>query len=585
MILFYFTNAIMQVKEKQSGLRKSIHLLNNFILMSIVVSWDGVMAQNVPGKVKFSLGRFQNLSVTQNFPVEAVLTRIPGDITHIIFQFHSQYRNATISYDQAPTPNTSLTAHDAGLVSTLRLQQSSLQWYMESPEGKPVSGMAVILPYKARDPVPGGCNLEYNLDTEPNIYLHYNLFETIIRFAPANIGYARGQTAPPCDVSSGQTSRKPLEYDVYQYFLPEGDLSEQVFIGHIQKMADIHKVVANGKKLMTLSSNDQPMVSFSSLPGQGVIYSIIVRDPVFNTSASYVPVHTYACSFTSTLDNCYTLGKISTKVFFTIAGMAGLFICFFGHRFFKSELFCMGFIFTAFLFFMLITRTTPLSYDMRLSLTALMGVVGGVLLVLCWWRFGSHLLSILIVGLVLGFLFSSMFFFTPIGDFEVFHSDVVFWLTFTSIALVVPLICVRFPREGNITACGVVGGYTVILAVNSYTYTSLTYITLDILKRALNNNFSKAFTNIPFQGIDFIMFTVWAVLTVSGMVLQLYRERTRPVFHRSPYMMWKQERERRKTNILDPSYHVPPLRTRLKSRVEEMFRKEEPAGERTPLLL
>ncbi|RXM99807.1 Transmembrane 7 superfamily member 3 [Acipenser ruthenus] len=548
----------MPVKEKQPCLGKSIHLLNNLILMSIVVSWDEVMAQNVPGLVKFSLGQFQNLSVTQNFSVEAVLTRIPGDITHIIFQFHSQYRNATVSYDQTPTSNTSLTAHDVGLVSALHLQQNSLQWYMESPESKPVSGMAVILPYKARDPVPGGCNLEYNLDIEPNIYLHYNLFETIIRFAPANIGYARGQTAPSCNVSSGQPSRRRLEYDIYQYFLPESDLSEQVFIGHIQKMANIHEVVANGKKLMTLSSNDQPMVSFSSLPGQGVIYSIIVRDPVFNTSASYVPVHTYACSFTSTLDNCYTLGKISTKVFFTIAGMAGLFICFFGHSFFKS---------------------------VRLSLTALMGVMGGVLLVLCWWRFGSPLLSILIVGLILGFLFSSIFFFTPIGDFEIFRSDVVFWLTFTSIALVVPLICVRFPREGNITACGVVGGYTVILAVNSYTYTSLTYITLDILKRALNNNFSKAFTNVPFQDIDFIMITVWAVLAVSGMVLQLYRERTRPVFPPSPYMMWKQERERRKTNILDPSYHVPPLRARLKSRVDEMFRREEPAGERTPLLL
>ncbi|XP_041110987.1 transmembrane 7 superfamily member 3-like isoform X2 [Polyodon spathula] len=490
----------MPVKEKQPGLGKIINLLNNFVLMSIVVSWDGVMAQSVPGLVKFSLGRFQNLSVTRNFPV---LTRIPGDITHIIFQFHSQYRNVTVSYDQAPTPNTSLTAHDAGLVSTLRLQQSSLQWYMESPEGKPVSGMAVILPYKARDPVPGSCNLEYNLDIEPNIYLHYNLFETVIRFAPANIGYARGQPAPSCAVSSGQSSRRRLKYDIYQYFLPENNLSEQIFIGHIQKMADIHEVAANGKKLMTLSSDDQPMVSFSSLPGQGVIYSIIVRDPLFNTSASYVPVHTYACSFTSTLDNCYTLGKISTKVFFTIAGMAGLFICFFGHRFFKSELFCMGFIFTAFLFFMLITETTRLSYDMRLSLTALMGVVGGVLLVLCWWRLGSPFLSILIVGLILGFLFSSIIFFTPIGDFEVFRSDVVFWLTFTGIAVVVPLICVRFPREGNITACGVVGGYTVILAVGSYTYTSLTYITLDILKRALNNNFSKAFTNVPFQRIGF----------------------------------------------------------------------------------
>lgn len=28
-------------------------------------------------------------------------------------------------------------------------------------------------------------------------------------------------------------------------------------------------------------------------------------------------------------------GKISTKIFFTIAGLAGLFVCFFGHRFFK----------------------------------------------------------------------------------------------------------------------------------------------------------------------------------------------------------------------------------------------------------
>ena len=60
---------------------------------------------------------------------------------------------------------------------------------------------------------------------------------------------------------------------------------------------------------MTLSSNDKTEVVFSSIPGQGVIYSVIVRDPVLNTSSSYIPVHTYACSFSSTLDGCDTLGK------------------------------------------------------------------------------------------------------------------------------------------------------------------------------------------------------------------------------------------------------------------------------------
>lgn len=55
--------------------------------------------------------------------------------------------------------------------------------------------------------------------------------------------------------------------------------------------------------------------------------------------------------------------------------------------------------------------------------------------------------------------------------------------------------------QGNITTCGVVGAYALILAVNAYIYTSLSYITLNILKRFLNNNFSAVFTDVPFQTI------------------------------------------------------------------------------------
>lgn len=51
----------------------------------------------------------------------------------------------------------------------------------------------------------------------------------------------------------------------------------------------------------------------------------------------------------------------------------------------------------------------------------------------------------------------------------------------------------------NILACGVVGSYSVVLAVDSYVSTSLSYITLNVLRRALNTGFRGAFIRVPFQ--------------------------------------------------------------------------------------
>lgn len=557
--------------------------LSSVLLLLLVMC--GVQAQ-VENRVVFLPGTFQNVSVSQNETVQAVVSRIPPEVAFITLQFHTQHRNATLSYTRVPDLGLSLTAVDAGLLSALLPGQSALSLFLLSPESDPVAGTGVILPYTSTDPVPGACNTEFNLNIDPNVYIHYNLYETTIRFAPANLGYERGADPPPCDESTAPTTRWRLQYDVYQYFLPENDLSERSLFRSIQEVADVNGMIAHGKRVMTLFSSDQTKAVFNSIPGQGVIYSVIVRDPVRNTSASYIPVHTYACSFASTVDGCQNLGKNITKAFFTITGLAGLFVCFCGHRFFKTELFCMGFSFAAFFFFVLITRTATLDYNIRLVLSAVIGVVGGVLLVMSWWRFGSVMACIIVVGLMLGFLIAATVFFTPLGDLDVFRrSDAVFWVTFCCIMVIVPLFFVRWPREGNIITCGIVGAYAVILAINAYIYTSLSYITLNILKRFLNNNFSAVFTDVPFQAIDYAMITVWVVLGVCGIVLQLYRERSRPFFPPSPYLMWLQERERRKTNVLDPSHHFPPLPNRLLARARQLTKRSEPAGEHTPLLL
>lgn len=540
------------------------------------------------GIIEFSVGKFRYLELNRPSPEEAILRHISSNVTFLIFQIHSQHQNTTISFSNTLLPSTSGTGTDKGLVFILRPEQSMCSWYLETLDAEPVQNVAIPLSYSERDPIPGGCNLEFDLDIDPNIYLAYDFFETTIKFAPANLGYERGTDPPPCDIRTGQDSRWRLQYDVYQYFLPENDLTEEGLLKHLQRMAEVPQVTANAIKVVTLTANDKTSVSFSSLRGQGVIYNVIVWDPFLNTSAAYVPVHTYACSFEAVESNCSSLGRVSTKVFFTLFAVLGLFICFFGHRFWKTELFFIGFIFMGFFFYIMITRLTPIEYDVRLILTAIAGSIGGIFLVAAWWRFGILMLCMLCVGLVLGFFISSVTFFTPLGNLTVFRNDDVFWVTFSCIAILIPVIFMGCLRILNILTCGFIGSYSVVLAVDSYLYTSLSYITLNVLKRALNTHFRGAFTNVPFQTNDFIILAVWGMLAVSGITLQMRREGGRPLFPPHPYKLWKRERERRVTNILDPSYHIPPLRERLYgqlTQIRELFQKEQPAGERTPLLL
>lgn len=104
----------------------------------------------------------------------------------------------------------------------------------------------------------------------------------------------------------------------------------------------------------------------------------------------------------------------------------------------------MGFSFSAFFFFVLITSTTDLDYDsehpsicsadfrpfsclmslkrlcfslttVRLVLSVVIGVAGGVILLMSWWRFGSVMGCVIVVGLMLGFVVASVILFTPLG--------------------------------------------------------------------------------------------------------------------------------------------------------------------------
>ncbi|XP_059834522.1 transmembrane 7 superfamily member 3 isoform X1 [Hypanus sabinus] len=539
-----------------------------------------VLCQSIPGQTEFKLGRFQKIPLIENTSFEASLWNIPNNVTFVNIQVHTQYVNTTLSLESSGRGPLLLGA-DLGLLLNLKPRETAFKWQLYT-RAQNASAVSVLLPYSAQDPVPGGCSSGSNVVIDPNLYLEYDFYEARIRFSPANVGYARGAPPPVC-VSTGR-----LQYDVYQYFLPEGDLSEETLFTSLQKMAEVQKVEENGVKLFSLGTQDKTAFTVSSIRGQGVIYNVVVKDLELNTSAAYTLVHTYGCNFTAQMDSCHTLRRRSTQAFFVVVGLLGLFVCFFGHSYLKTEFFFIGFLILGFLSFIFLMRTFSLDYDVVLSLTAVLGLVGGALLVLCWWSFGSIHFAMLPVGLVLGFLFTAVVVFTPVGNIEVFQDDSVFWILLACLAILVPLASFSCPRALNITACGLIGSYAVILAIHTFVFTSLAYITFNVLKRALDDDFKAAFTNVPFQLNDYILLSVWVVLLVSGMVFQFVREKDQPVFPPHPYQTWKRKQERRKTNVLDPSHHIPPLKDRLRNKLiafKQIFVKPPPRGEQTPLLL
>lgn len=69
---------------------------------------------------------------------------------------------------------------------------------------------------------------------------------------PVSPHSVRGGTPPACDQSTGGDTRWRLQYDVYQYFLPENDQSESSLFSSIQAMADVQGIMKNGNQVGAL---------------------------------------------------------------------------------------------------------------------------------------------------------------------------------------------------------------------------------------------------------------------------------------------------------------------------------------------
>ncbi|XP_070567379.1 transmembrane 7 superfamily member 3-like [Ptychodera flava] len=511
-----------------------------YFKVTFIVCLAQVLAGTTNDVVMMKAGQTMEVKLAANSNYQFILGNITdGRDIVAVFQIHTQYQNISASLTALPTTDTAMNASDIGLITELDYLQIVAFWLVNSTHNNTVSAQATALLYKDNDPIPGACNFEFNLINDANIHLHYNIYETFIQFQPANIGWTRRAAQSTCD--SSLSPRLRLVYEIYLYFLPEHNLEESRLFHGLQKMTTVDEIEKHGTSIATLDSHSLTSFTVSSFHGQGVIYNVIVRDPYEGTSAAYIPASSYACNFTDKVDGCHSSNSPTSLVAVTIFGVLGLFICFAGHRYFKTELFVFGFLITALVFFIIFGAATELTYLVHLIVSGVFGLVGGTLLVLYWWRFGSVVWCVVFVGFLLGYLIAATLFFTPFGDLKPWQNNVDYGLCFACFVLLVPVLLIYFTKQLNIIACAVIGSYLCVIAISSYLYTSLAYIVLNPLKRILLEDYDQAYTQVPFQRNDYILVGVWIAMTLSGLVVQFYRERGRG-FPPCPYKEFKRKR-------------------------------------------
>ncbi|KAH7954375.1 hypothetical protein HPB49_018096 [Dermacentor silvarum] len=387
--------------------------------------------------------------------------------------------------------------------------------------------------------------MEFPVEVSPFLRLVLKSTELAVEFQHASSGVPREAQTSKCSRSL------PLfRYDLYVYYLDQWDLSEDHYLTAVSKMLDPSSVKSNAHLTRAL---------FLTYPGEGAVYSVLVEQVTWDGQiheAAYVPIATYGCLWYTQSETCRRLESAWGLVVALLLSIAGLIICFRGHRFFSFQMFFFGFLAFSLISFMVFIAITRASARDGLLAALLGGALGGLLWMAIWWLFAIPVLSISLSGLFLGFLVAAVLLFTPLGEVAFLQSSLSYWVFVSCWKLF--FFGLLFLLQLSVLSCCLVGGYCTILAADQYLGTSLSYVVLNVVRRSLVPGGYQASNTVPFQLNDLLLSLTWAALFVLGTVLQLWSERGRAPFPQSPYHKWIRDRSSAGQPLLATTPQVPP---------------------------
>lgn len=91
-------------------------------------------------------------------------------------------------------------------------------------------------------PVPGGCNVEFSVETAPYLILSFTESLIFVDSQPASAAVPYDKPRPPCE-------SQLIQHEMYHMFLPERDFSSDTYFNALLKMMTVQDIQLNGRKV------------------------------------------------------------------------------------------------------------------------------------------------------------------------------------------------------------------------------------------------------------------------------------------------------------------------------------------------
>ncbi|GBN86132.1 hypothetical protein AVEN_34884-1 [Araneus ventricosus] len=216
--------------------------------------------------------------------------------------------------------------------------------------------------------------------------------------------------------------------------------------------------------------------------------------------------------------------------------------------------------------FILTGKYLSFSKESIAELSMVIGILGGLFFLFLWLWLRHPIILFLLNGFVFGFLISATIIYTPLGNIEIFINNKNFWSLLSLGTLCIAVFTIAVPFLMTAVGSSVVGCYIMLLFYDDFVGTRLSYIILNIIKRAVSRTLIFAANDFPFQTNDIIMSTIWVVLSLIAMIIWL-RKRQTTVYGitkaNSGYFTYSLARNRESLVYLPPEHditHQPLLR-------------------------
>ncbi|XP_077275520.1 LOW QUALITY PROTEIN: transmembrane 7 superfamily member 3 [Temnothorax americanus] len=240
-------------------------------------------SENDAFKQRINVAPFNRLKIT--------VTDVPSDIWFIILQIHTFQYNATLSYGKellGKVSNGSLFGSNIGLYLNTHNATAPIQVFLKHYNVNDLDALLVIVTYGQNAPIPGGCNMEFDIEVSPYQKLHTENEIVTVDTEPASVLVPDRGSPISCEKSEVQYMLYRLFYLLGQNFTPD------TYFDAIASMLTTQDIARNGDEIEASTPCGAAGRSDGIGTGIGSIYTIVAIYE--NYSSAYVPIFTYACN-------------------------------------------------------------------------------------------------------------------------------------------------------------------------------------------------------------------------------------------------------------------------------------------------